>query len=148
MKTINDPVVRQEIIRRINALPPNASPEWGHMTLYQMLKHCRLWEEMALGHKTYKRKLVSFLFGKLILKQVLKDEKPMMRGASTAAAMKITGPDGDIAAEKATWIALLESYAHTTVPSVTHPFFGKMTREQMGQLAYKHIDHHLRQFRG
>ncbi|MBC9913807.1 DUF1569 domain-containing protein [Chitinophaga varians] len=148
MKTLLDPVVREEIIRRINALPPDASPEWGHMTLYQMLKHCRLWEEMALGHKTYKRKLISFLFGKTILKQILKDEKPMMRGASTVAAMKITGPDGDISEEKTKWITLLQSYAQAAVQSVNHPFFGKMTRDQMGQLAYKHIDHHLRQFRG
>lgn len=148
MKTLYDPAVREEIIRRINALPLNASPEWGRMTLYQMLKHCRLWEEMALGHKTHKRALVSFLFGKIILKQILKDDRPMMRGASTVRAMKITGPDGDISEEKTRWISLIEAYAHSSVQSVNHPFFGKMTRDQMGQLAYKHIDHHLRQFRG
>jgi len=27
-----------------------------------------------------------------------------------------------------------------------HPFFGKMTKEQVGYLAYKHTDHHLWQF--
>lgn len=27
-----------------------------------------------------------------------------------------------------------------------HPFFGKMSARQWGMIAYKHVDHHLRQF--
>lgn len=27
-----------------------------------------------------------------------------------------------------------------------HAFFGKLTPEQWGELMYKHLDHHLRQF--
>jgi len=27
-----------------------------------------------------------------------------------------------------------------------HPSFGEFTKEQWGQLEYKHLDHHLRQF--
>jgi hypothetical protein len=148
MKTIYDAAIREDILRRIKALPPDATPQWGRMTLYQMIKHCRLWEEMSLGHKTYKRVLPGLLFGRIILKQVLKDDRPMMRGASTIPEMKITEPDGDIAKEKAMWLSLVASYAHSNVQQINHPFFGKMTREQVGQLVYKHIDHHLRQFRG
>lgn len=33
-----------------------------------------------------------------------------------------------------------------TLDDFMHPFFGKITREQIGYLAYKHDDHHLRQF--
>jgi hypothetical protein len=41
---------------------------------------------------------------------------------------------------------LLNEYAHYANPSFFHTFFGKMTKEQVGQLVYKHADHHLRQF--
>jgi hypothetical protein len=29
---------------------------------------------------------------------------------------------------------------------LVHPFFGKLTAEQAGRIAYKRIDHHLSQF--
>jgi hypothetical protein len=28
----------------------------------------------------------------------------------------------------------------------THPFFGKLSGKEWGELTYKHIDHHLQQF--
>jgi len=37
-------------------------------------------------------------------------------------------------------------YAHFSNTGFIHDFFGKMTREEIGILAYKHLDHHLRQF--
>jgi len=30
--------------------------------------------------------------------------------------------------------------------NLPYPFFGELSPEQAGQMAYKHIDHHLRQF--
>jgi hypothetical protein len=42
----------------------------------------------------------------------------------------------------------MAEYAHFPHPVVFHTFFGKITKEQAGQLAYKHADHHLRQFNG
>jgi len=43
---------------------------------------------------------------------------------------------------------LINEYSAYSFPdySFVHPFFGKMTKEQIGYHAYKHIDHHLRQF--
>jgi hypothetical protein len=54
--------------------------------------------------------------------------------------------NGNMQVERETWIALLEHNAAHPNPNFIHPFFGKMTPVQIGQLAYKHIDHHLRQF--
>jgi hypothetical protein len=41
---------------------------------------------------------------------------------------------------------LVDGYEHYSNPDFIHDFFGRMTREQVGQLAYKHTDHHLRPF--
>lgn len=145
MKTIFDLATREELIRRINLLNENSQAQWGKMNVYQMIKHCEMWEEMAMGRKTYKRSFIGRLIGPLILKKVLKDETPLQRNTPTIPEFKITG-NGNVETEKAKWIALLGEYDHFSNHNFIHPFFGKMTKEQIGLQAYKHIDHHLRQF--
>ncbi len=76
----------------------------------------------------------------------LKDDKPMGRNAPTSSELIVKESIGDIAAEKKKWIALLGEYDHFSNLNFIHPFFGKMTKEQIGYHAYKHTDHHLRQF--
>lgn len=145
MKTIFDKATRDELISRINTINENSTAQWGKMNIYQMLKHCTLWEEMTLGKKRYKRAFVGRLFGKIALKKVLKDDAPLTRNTPTLAELRIK-ESGDVSAEKAKWVDLIGEYEHFTDPDFVHPFFGKITKEQIGQLAYKHTDHHLRQF--
>jgi Protein of unknown function (DUF1569) len=146
MKTIFDKTTRDELINRINTLNENSTAQWGKMKIYQMLKHCTLWEEMIFGRKKYKRVFIGRLFGKLALKNVLKDENPLRRNSPSIPELKIKENNADIASEKKKWIALIEEYAHFSNPGLVHPFFGKMTKEQIGYFVYKHTDHHLRQF--
>src|SRR5688572_6336559 len=146
MKTIFDKKTREELINRINTLNENSTAQWGKMSIYQMVKHCRLWEEMTLGKKECKRVFIGRLFGKIALRLALKDDSPMPRNAPTSLELKVKESMGDVAAEKMKWIALFEEYAHFSNADFVHPFFGKMTREQIGYHAYKHTDHHLRQF--
>ena len=146
MKTVFDKTNRDELISRINKLDENNTPQWGKMTVYQMVKHGRLWEEMISGKLKCKRSFLGRLFGKMALKGFLKEDKPLRRNTPTSPELKVTDNDGDITSEKKKWIALIEENAHFPKPSFVHPFFGKMTKEQIGFLAYRHIDHHLRQF--
>ena len=147
MKTVFDKTTRDELINRINTLNENSTAQWGKMTVYQMMKHCTLWEEMMLGKKIYKRAFLGLLFGKIALKGLIKDEKPMTRNTPTIPELKIKGK-GDVVAERAKWVALVEEHAHISNTGFDHPFFGKLTKEQIGYLVYKHTDHHLRQFNG
>jgi hypothetical protein len=103
---------------------------------------------MILRNKTYKRVFIGRLFGRMLLKNELKDDRPMRQDNPTVPELKVQATTGDFAAEKRKRIALLNAYADYAFPdnSFIHPFFGKMTREQIGYQAYKHIDHHLRQF--
>jgi hypothetical protein len=145
MKTIFDKATRDELISRINNLDENSKAAWGKMNIYQMLKHCTLWEEMMAGKTTYKRAFIGRLFGKMALKGLTKDESPLTRNTPTIPELRIKG-NGNISAEKAKWVALIEEYPNISNFDIVHPFFGKMTKEQIGYLAYKHTDHHLRQF--
>ncbi|MDB4926659.1 DUF1569 domain-containing protein [Mucilaginibacter sp.] len=146
MKTIFDNATRDELVGRIKTLNESRTPEWGQMNIYQMLKHCILADEMYLGKKNYKRMFLGRLLGKMALKNLTKDETPMGKNAPTSADFKVSEKNGDIASEKKKWIALIEEYAHFSNPDFVHWFFGKMTKEQIGCLVYKHADHHLRQF--
>lgn len=146
MKTIFDKTTRLELINRINSLTENSHAQWGKMNIHQMLKHCTLWEEWIMSEKKNKIAFVGRLFGKMALKNILKDEKPIMRNSPTLPELKVKENKLNIALEKEKWIALLKEHADSSNAEFVHNFFGKMTREQVGYLAYKHTDHHLRQF--
>lgn len=146
MKTIFDKATRNELISRINMLNENSTAQWGKMNIYQMLKHCILWEEMILGKLMCKRIFLGRLLGKMALKNSLKDDSPMMRNAVTSPELRVKESDGDIAFERTKWIVLIQEHEHFSNPDFVHPFFGKMTKEEIGYHVYKHTDHHLRQF--
>lgn len=147
MKTIFDRSIRDELINRINTLDKNSKAQWGKMNVYQMLRHCALWDEMILRNKKYKRQFIGLLLGKMLLRNELKDV-PMRRNNPTIPELKIKEINGDLEAEKSKWISLINEYSHYSFSdySFVHPFFGKMTKQQIGYHAYKHTDHHLRQF--
>jgi hypothetical protein len=148
MKTIFDKATRDEVIHRISVLNENSRAQWGKMNIYQMVKHCVLWEEMISGKKKYRQAFIGRLFGKMALKNVLKDDKPIRRNSPTIPEFRIKENNGDVASERKKWIALIEQYAYFSNSGFVHPFFGKMTKEQIGYFVYKHTDHHLRQFNG
>lgn len=144
MKTLFDSTTRTELVARINKLNENSRPQWGKMTVYQMIRHCSKWENMLLGKTLYKQSFLGKLVGKLALKDMLKD-KPVKHNLPTVPSFKIMD-EGDVAAAKKDWLNLLEEYNHRVPAGFMHPFFGQLTADQAGRMAYKHIDHHLRQF--
>src|SRR4051794_19817269 len=108
MKTILDNADREELIRRIEMLNAGSTPRWGKMNVSQMIKHCSQWEEMALGHKKFKRMFLGYLFGKIALKDMMKDEA-MKPNLPTVPSFRITD-SGDVDAEREKWISLLREY--------------------------------------
>jgi len=148
MKTIFDQSTRDEITRRIAGLGADSKAHWGSMNILQMLRHCTLWEEMILQNKTYPRPLIGRLIGPMLLRSVLKDDSPLRRNSPSIPELRIRESTGDIEKGKARWIALISDYARYDLPdhSFVHPFFGRMTKEQIGYLVYKHDHHHLSQF--
>ena len=89
MKTISDKSTRDELIERIKRLNENATAHWGKMNVHQMVRHCSLWEELMLGKRKYKRNWIGYLFGKIALKSLVRDEKPLSRNTPTVPDLKI-----------------------------------------------------------
>jgi hypothetical protein len=144
MKNLFDENARAELIARINKLDEHSKAQWGKMTVYQMIKHCAKWEEMLLGKTLYKQSFLGKIVGKFALKDMMKDE-PAKHNLPTVPSFKITG-NGDMEAAKKEWLSLLQEHNGKKPVGFLHPFFGQLTADQAGQMAYKHIDHHLRQF--
>lgn len=148
MKTVFDSITRNELIERIHQMDDRAQSQWGKMNLYQMLMHCTTWEQwvQGKGNPPYKQVFIGKIFGKMALKRMVKDDKPFDKGVPTSTQFKIKETSGDIEAKKKEWAELIKSYENYSNPAFIHDFFGKMTKEQIGFMAYKHTDHHLRQF--
>ncbi|EHQ24260.1 DUF1569 domain-containing protein [Mucilaginibacter paludis] len=144
METIFNDTDREELISRISLLNNQSQPQWGRMTAYQMLRHCVQWEEMALGKTQYKQTFIGRLFGKMALKDMLKDT-PIKHNLPTVPAFKVS-QEGDASAEKETLIARIQEHARLPEVDFVHPFFGHLNSQQGGIIAYKHADHHLKQF--
>lgn len=150
MKSVFDQKVREELTRRIHQLDENSQAQWGKMNLYQMMKHCTDWEKwmQGKGNYVYKQVFIGKVFGKMALKRTVRDDKPLDKGVPTLTQLKIKEISGDLPAEKQAWIELIHAWEQYSNPEFIHDFFGKMTKEQVGIMAYKHNDHHLRQFNG
>ena len=147
MKTIFDTTTREELIGRLDKLTADTPAVWGKMSLPQMIKHCRLWEEMIHENKLFRRPLIGRLIGPMILKKVLQSPE-FRKNSPTVPETRVTDTNIDLYNERGQLIRLINSYPQYNLPdnSFIHPFFGKMTREQIGKFAYLHLDHHLKQF--
>lgn len=148
MKTIYDKQTQEELIKRINLLSDSNIRLWGKMTVRQMVKHCLVWNDMNFGTMKLKQVFIGRLFGKMALKNFLKDDKPVKHNLGTLPELKITEDiEEDLQSLKERWIASIRKYTDLgDKHEYIHSFFGKMNREQIGLMAYKHNDHHLRQF--
>lgn len=146
MKSIFEPATTEELITRINSVDDGNQAQWGKMNAFQMVKHCSQCEDMMLGHVRLKRVFIGRLIGKKILKKVLKDDRPFGKNSPTSPHMKTLNQSGDIEYQKQEWIKRIHQYGDFKNLDFVHPFFGPMSKEQVGIFAYKHADHHLRQF--
>jgi DinB superfamily len=148
MKSIFEKQTREELIHRIEKLSDSSAASWGKMNVYQMIIHCIKTEEMYLQLKRYDRLFIGRIFGQMSLKSLVKDEKQFKQNEPTHPEFKIKD-NGYISATKAKWISLIQGFENkkeADYQGFLHPFFGKMTKTEVGHYNYKHIDHHLRQF--
>jgi hypothetical protein len=147
MKSIFETAAREEITRRINSLTPQHSAHWGKMNVYQMLVHGAKSDDMMHGAVVIPRVFIGRIIGKMILRKSLKDQQPFGKNSPTSPVLKTHSiAPGDFEKARTEWLSRVEKYSDFKNTAFVHPFFGPMTKEQIGWFVYKHADHHLRQF--
>jgi hypothetical protein len=145
MKSLFNPEVHQEVINRIETLNENSSVNWGKMNVGQMTWHCQGPFNIMLQKNDYGMK--PSWFAKVLFKKSLYNDKPWRKNLPTAKFLKAK-EDKDLNTEKAKLVGLInEVNSHRNKTEwEPHPAFGYFTAEQWGQMQYKHLDHHLKQF--
>lgn len=149
MQSLFNPTDREALLARINNLQPDVARQWGKMNPAQMLCHCSRALETATGDRPMKQKFIGKVLAPLVRKSVL-GEKPFGRNSPTDPTF-VVADERDFAKERARLTDLISSFTQRGEDAAgkeTHAFFGKLTGKEWGELMYKHIDHHLRQFGG
>jgi len=146
MKSLLTSETKQDFINRINKLTPQTKAQWGIMNVEQMLRHSQIPLELALDKMDIKpNKLITFLFGKRILKKITGSVNTFDRNLPTFKEAKLPATKG-FGVEKKALIDLVNSFEQNKITQKPHPAFGKMTKEQWDVIQTKHLEHHLTQF--
>ncbi len=148
MKNVFDPATVAELTARINRLTPSSAPQWGKMSVDQMLAHCNVSYDMTYTNGYPKVTGLKRLLFKLFVKQAVVGPKPYARNSPTASQFVMKGPK-NFADERAKLIAYLQRVQRDGASAFAgreSPSFGPLSADEWNTLYYKHLDHHLTQF--
>ena len=150
METVADPIVLRSLKERLAAVTPRSQRRWGTLTAHEMLCHLGDAEEMALRIRPRRSKV------KEVPRPILKwlalwTPIPFPRGVRTNPQHdpKVDGTrPADFERDRARVIGGLEKLASPDASTLetAHGMFGLMSMRDWQRWAWKHADHHLRQF--
>ena len=145
MKSLFNNETHAEIIARLGNLREDSERLWGKMTTGQMCWHCQYPLKLAIKNKENTSKGNWFI--KLFFKKSLYNDKPWRKNLPTSPQLKASEPK-DFKEERDKLKSLVNDFHALKGRELwhPHPIFGTFTKEQWGQLSYKHLDHHLTQF--
>lgn len=148
MKNIFEKEVSNQVIERINNLKISTQPNWGKMSVSQMLAHCNVTYEMVYTDKHPKPNAFMKFMLKLFVKNAVVSTKPYAKNGKTAPQF-IIDEEKNFDQEK----TILINYINKTQELGAKHFegkeshsFGKLTSQEWNNSFYKHLDHHLTQF--
>ena len=145
MKSLFEAEAHQEILDRIEKLNETSPAKWGKMSVGQMTWHCQGPFNIMLEKNDYGMK--PNWLAKVFFKKLLYNDKAWRKNLPTAKFLKAK-EDKSFNNEKAKLVELVgEAYSQREKNEWNpHPGFGYFTKDQWGQMQYKHLDHHLKQF--
>lgn len=147
MKNLFEQQTVDEVLSRLDNLRPDSKHLWGKMSVSQMLAHCQVPMEVALGERTSKQRFIGKLFGRMAKRKLMSDGE-FKKNLPTDSSFMVKD-DRNFLEEKERLQVLVQRFPSINADSLVtreHPFFGRMTREEWGILSYRHLDHHLKQF--
>lgn len=149
MKNLFEAATVEEVKGRMAQLRPDSERLWGKMNPAQAVAHCSAGLELAVGDRTPPRVLVGRIMGWIVKPLVLRNDEPMRRNSPTIKDLVVLD-ERDLGTERERLRGLIDRFAASGPAGCTahpHSFFGRLTPEEWAILMYKHLDHHLRQFR-
>ena|SRR5579883_79275 len=144
MPLLHDLEFLSQIERRLRALNSDSKPQWGKMSVDQMLWHVNQGLSLALGQITQPPQKAPL--PRPILKWMVLN-LPWPKGAPTMPALEAK-EEHDFQHERTRCFELLKTFARKPLLDdwPINPIFGKVTGIFTSKLQAKHFDHHLKQF--
>ena len=140
--------VATEIIGRLNRLTATTQPNWGKMSVAQMLAHCCVTYEMCYEDKHAKPNFLVVFILKMFVKSTVVSEKSYAQNGSTAPQFVITETK-NFEAEKARLIGFIQKtqqLGEAHFDGKASHSFSNLTKTEWNNMFYKHLNHHLTQF--
>jgi hypothetical protein len=146
-KNLLQPEAAQQIIKRVQQLDVTSSALWGQMTASEMLLHANLCNEEIFEPlqpatrttaKQFLLRVLALYIAPTFKKNIHGDKKKETKGKISADEFEI---------QKENFISLINRFpGYTGALTPPHIAFGNISTNEWGIAAYKHMDHHLRQF--
>jgi hypothetical protein len=145
MKTMFDEQARGGILARAARVTADTRPLWGTMNAEMMLAHLVENLRMGLGETQVKSKRLPIRFTPL--RQLIVYWLPFPKGAPTAPELLPSDRRSvDVSKRELARLATAFGERASRKDWPPHPAFGNLGRRGWGVLAWRHMDHHLRQF--
>ena len=147
MASLFDSDARTSILERVRRLSPESTPAWGRMNAPAMVCHVTSGLRHALGELDAVPRTSPMAHWPL--NWLVIHVFPWPEGKATSPPEMLTQMPGSWTSD----VERLEGLIHklgTTNPAgswPTSPTFGRISGRSWGVLQYRHLDHHLRQFR-
>ncbi len=148
MKNLFEQAALDELNGRLTRLSPESERHWGKMNAAQMLAHCSKWMDLASGRTSPSRSWMGYIFGPVAKRSVVGTDAPVRRNMPSDKSL-IVNEQRDFALEQQRLKVCMDLFTAGGPGKCTnhpHTFFGRLTPQEWATLAYKHLDHHFRQF--
>jgi hypothetical protein len=143
--------LRQRFIPLLKQIPSDTTPQWGKMTLQQMIEHFSDSVRITSGKTVY----TDFIFPPEQLQKYrdfILSEKPFRENTANPLMPEVPAPVVNPSTEEA--ISELQKeidfffsvFEENNLQVTRSPFYGDLNFEENMHLLYKHALHHLRQF--
>jgi len=148
VKTLWNEKDRRGLLERLSGLSPDAAARWGKFTAPRMLAHVNDALRMSAGTLPVSLKKTPLRFP--VMKQIGVWIAPWPRGVPTAPELLASGKHAVWEAERAAFPLVLDTFVNRPRDAELplHPAFWRLSRPSWGRLAWRHVDHHFRQFGG
>ena len=148
MRTLWNPRDRDEIIARLGRIAPDSPARWGSFTAPKMLSHVNDALRMSSGTLETSLKRTPLRFP--VLKHAAVYFAPWPKGVPTVPELLSRGEHASWETECAAFPLAVDGFVNrpTNAAMPLHPAFWRLSRHAWGRLAWRHIDHHFRQFGG
>lgn len=143
-----DSKTTEAVLNRLEKLNHTATPQWGKMTVAQMLAHLNVTYDLAYDKVHSPANFFTKILLKLLVKPLVTNDKPYKKNSHTAPIFIIIN-ERDFEKEKSIFIDNIkktEADGIAFFEGKVSSSFGPMTAKEWSTQFYKHIDHHFTQF--